>query len=153
MLARRADTLLAISVAMLVAAALGVQLGRSAVAEIDPIHFLGAAAAPRGIDPDARRPAPDAFASAYGWDQGYAARAADCGGDCDARQARLALIHAVEPPAAATAEPAPWQPGETAARPLSVEPYMHYPIEGDSTATPPEESVGDKTLAEQAPMQ
>lgn len=149
MLSRRADTLLALSVAMLVAAVAGVQLGRSAVAEIDPIHFRGAAPPPRAIDPVADRPPADRYLAAYGWDEGYAARDSDCGGDCDAREARQALVRAIAPApvtAAAAAEPATWRPAAPAGRGLSVEPYMHYPIEDE----PVEDGAAAKVSADEA---
>ena len=111
---------------MLVAAVLGVQLGQSAIAEINPIHFQGAASAAARDRSRCRRPPPDAFAAAYGWDEGQAARAADCGGDCDARQARHAIAsldaaasysgrRALLARRHADAEPAPWRAGETGA--------------------------------------
>lgn len=142
---RRSNLILALSVALLGAALLGVQLGQSAISEINPVHFRGAAAPPRAIDADAPRPAPNAFASAYGWDQAHEARAAECGADCDARQARDALVFALDRPVPArragepywrdatpTTEPAAWPPGETGRGDLSVERYMHYPVEAEA---------------------
>jgi len=128
--------LLGLSIALLAAAVLGVQLGESAIGEINPIHFQGAVSSPKGIDPNAARPIPNAFAQAYGWDRGQAARAADCGGDCDAHQSRAAFatVLADPPPepywrdVTPAAAPSPPQPRE---RPLSVERYMHYPVEAE----------------------
>gem|GEM_PF-2145163 len=141
----RLSFVLALSAALLFAAILGVQLGQSAISEINPIHFRGVEARPRGIDPAAARPAPDALASAYGWGEGNAARAAECAGDCDARRARAAMASALDEAvrprpasgpywrdATPATEPKPWPPGETGEtgeRPLSVERYMHYPVE------------------------
>ena len=147
---RHSNLILASSLAFLAAAILGVQLGHSAISEINPIHFRGAAAPPRGIEPAAVRP-PDAFASAYGWEQGNAARALDCGGDCTARRARQAVIVGLEVsaprPASApywrdstpTTEPRPWPPGETGEGTPGVKRYMHYPIEEE--AAEPEAAV------------
>jgi len=73
----------AIGVAAL-AVGLGVQLGASTVNEINPIHFQGPPVHPRdrgaAIDPAALRPpAQSAYAQAYGWGEGNAARAATSG--------------------------------------------------------------------------
>ena len=158
--APRMQSILALSSALLMAAILGVQLGRSAISEIDPIHFRGAAARPRAIDPGAARPAPDAYASAFGWEAGEAMRAQDCGGDCDARRAREAMVSALDSavrprPAGEpwwrdttpTSEPKPWPAGDTGERPLSVERYMHYPVEEAAAAETPadedESAAGD----------
>ena len=142
MLRRRSDAVLALSVGIFVAAVIGVQLGHGAIAEINPIHFQGAPMPPQGIDPATIRPRPgDGYAQAYGLQQGYAARDFDCRGNCDALEARRAAITAIAAIAAPAAggpywrdatpapEPAPWPPGETGGRPLSVERYMHYPVE------------------------
>ena len=141
MLRRRSDALLALSVGIFVAAVIGVQLGHSAISEINPIHFRGAAAAPRGIDPTIAPPPPDRFVQAFDWTAGQAARAFECGGNCDAREIRQAATVAMDrirPPRTAgpwwrdatpVSEPRPWPPGETGSRRLSVERYMHYPIE------------------------
>ena len=69
---------------ILAAVAAGIHLGESAVASINPIYFQGPALHPRergaAIDESrlalARAEAPPV----YGWDQGYAARAADSEG-------------------------------------------------------------------------
>jgi len=138
---RRSDALLAFSVGLFVAAVIGVRLGHSAIADINPIHFRGAPAPPRGIDPNAAPPPADGFASAFDWNAGRAARDFECGGNCDAREVRQAAAQAIRgirsPEAAApwwrdatpVAEAKPWPPGETGGRRLSVERYMHYPIE------------------------
>ena len=151
MLARRSNQLLALSVAALVASVIGVQLGQSAIAEINPIHFRGPAAQPRGIDPAmVSPPSHDAFAQAEIWAQSYAPPHFDCGGDCDAYQARQAAATALDGAAPVprrsgshwrdatpTSEPAAWAPGETGRRTLSVDRYMHYPIEETSPEATP----------------
>jgi hypothetical protein len=160
----RSNALLGLSVAFLVAAVVGVQLGQSAISEINPIHFRGELARPVGIDPNAVQPASDAYAGAYGWDQGYAARAADCGGDCDARRARDAVAFAfVEPvpprtisapywrDVTPTAEPRAWAPGEVPNGGLSVERYMHYPIEREDQAAGEQAAADEKPAPEEEP--
>lgn len=143
MLRRRSNLGLSLSVAVLAAAVLGVLLGHGAIAEINPIHFQGAPMPPQGIDPATiRPPRGDGYAQAYGWQQGYAARDFDCRGNCDALEARRAAAEAIAIAIAAPAdsgpywrdatpapEPAPWPPGETGSRALSVERYTHYPVE------------------------
>lgn len=132
------------------AAIVGVQLGRSTISEINPIHFQGPLERPQGIDPGALQPAADSYASAYGWDQGYAARAVDCGGDCDARQGRDAIALAFAEPVAArdlsapywrdvtpTTELAPWAPGALSNRGRDVERYMRYPVAAPEAAEAP----------------
>ena len=94
---------------ILVAAAAGIHLGESAVAAITPIYFQGPALHPRdrgaAIDESrltlARAQAPQV----YGWDQGYAARAADCG-DCDGLAAREAQAYSAVVPYFGGGEPA-----------------------------------------------
>ena len=152
MVRRRFNTILNISAALLVAAAGGVQLGASVIAEINPIHFQGAAAPPRGSYPGSIPAAEDSFAAAYDWEAGHAALAAACGGDCNARLSRHATVHAYDAPAVVrpaagpywrdatpAAEPAPWPPGETGAPQPGVERYMDYPVE-----QAPAEAADDK---------
>lgn len=78
----------ALGLSLLAATAVGIQLGESAIASINPIYLKGPPLHPRdrgaAIDERdvqlARAPAP---APLYGWEQGYAARASaceDCGG-------------------------------------------------------------------------
>jgi len=163
MLRSRSNALLASSVALLAAALIGVQLGHSAIAEINPIHFQGAAEPPAGIDPGALRPpAPDSFALAYGWEQGYAARAYECAGNCDEREIRQAAAIAMEPirgqgagapawrDATPVVEPKPWAPGEIATAALSVERYLHYPVEQASADEPIEEPFAAEVSDDEA---
>ena len=152
MVRRRLNTILGFSAAVLVAGAVGVQLGESAIAEINPIHFQGAASPPRGIDPVSVAPAEDSFAAAYDWEAGHAALRAACGGDCNARLSRHATAYAYDAPAVVqpaaapywrditpAAEPAPWPAGETGAPRPEVERYMDYPVE-----QAPAEAADDK---------
>lgn len=82
-------TLPALGVAGFLAVVAGIQLGNSAVGAIDPVYFRGAAVHPRdrGAALDereleaarlARRAT--AYNELYGWDEGRAARLADCQG-------------------------------------------------------------------------
>ena len=73
------------------AAAFGVHLGESAVAEINPSHYRGPAVHPRNrgvaVEEGAFGPRAPRFADHYSWADGRVARAADCG-DCEAVAAR-----------------------------------------------------------------
>ncbi|MGE0178327.1 MAG: hypothetical protein AB7O91_00730 [Sphingomonas sp.] len=61
---------------------LGVTLGNSAISQINPIHFQGAALHPRdrgaAIDPNRPTVIPNNYEQLYGWSQGSQARAAAC---------------------------------------------------------------------------
>jgi hypothetical protein len=105
---------------------------------------------PRAIDLRAVQAPRDSLAPAYDWRQGAAARAEECGEDCEGRLARDAFVVALDETVRArhaggaywrdatpTTEPDPWTPGETGGRALSVERYMHYPVEeAPETAKP-----------------
>jgi hypothetical protein len=113
-------------------AILGVALGRSAIAEINPIHYRDPP--PLRVAGDDTGPAQDSFGQAYDWNQGAVARAVDCGGDCDRREARDAASFTFDaPPAphddAVFAEPPPWPPGAVDDGRGPAEQYAHYPIE------------------------
>lgn len=143
MLRTRSSALIASGAGLMVAAIIGIQLGQSAVSEIDPVHFQGAAERPVGIDPAAaaRRAAPDPYSQAWG-DSG--APGPICGGDCEAGQARAAAVF--DGPVATrelapywrdvtpTTELRPWRPGQVPNRGLSVERYMHYPVNEEQAA-------------------
>jgi hypothetical protein len=145
MLRTRSSALVASGAGLLLAAIIGIQLGESAISEIDPVHFQGPAEPVVGVDPAAARaPAPDPYAQAYGWDDS-GAPGPICGGDCDAGQARAAAVFAgrIETRDAAapywrdvtpTTELRPWQPGAVPYRGLSVERYMHYPVNEEQAA-------------------
>ncbi|MFN3943413.1 MAG: hypothetical protein ACK4K7_00620 [Allosphingosinicella sp.] len=79
-------TLPALGLAAIAGAVAGIYLGEDSVAQINPIHFQGPAIHPkdRGAAVPEWEPEPPraAFAGLYGWTQGQAARAQDCGG-CD----------------------------------------------------------------------
>lgn len=141
---RRPYTLPAMGGALLVAALIGVQLGRSAVASIDPIHFQGPAVHPRdrgaAIDPNAVPPAQARFTDAYGWEQGKAARLADCEGCGPEPYGDQLPVRRVAEPAWAESTPAielePWAPGEVSGRRDDIERYADYPIEEEADGKP-----------------
>jgi hypothetical protein len=95
--------LTALGVSLLVAVVLGLQLGASTIEEIKPFYFQGAAVHPRdrgaAIDESGlNRMPPPTYSDLYGWDEGSAARVADCGGDCGAlRSDRTYAYSAVVP--------------------------------------------------------
>lgn len=83
----------ALAASLLLAVILGLHLGQSSVSLINPIYYQAPPLHPRdrgaAIDERALGQAEPAYAQLYGWEQGYAARAADCG-NCEALQARAA---------------------------------------------------------------
>lgn len=76
---------------LLAAAAFGVHIGQSAIDHINPLYFQGPAVHPRDRGTVVTEASLEAqgprFADLYGWDEGDAARTADCV-DCDALAAR-----------------------------------------------------------------
>lgn len=74
---------------------IGVSLGNSAISQINPIHFQGAALHPRdrGAAVDPNRPAVIAnnYEQLYGWSQGFQARTAECPGCSFERPAEPAV--------------------------------------------------------------
>ena len=143
----RSIALLASAMGLLTAAIIGIQLCESAVAEIDPVHFQGPAERPAGIDPAAARTAvDDPYAGAHGWGESFPPGATSCGGDCEARQARAAAAAFAGPAetrdtaapywrdATPTTESRPGPQGHVPDRGLSVERYMHYPVNEEQAA-------------------
>lgn len=124
--------------AVALAVGIGVQLGESAVNQIDPLYFQGPAVHPRdrgaALDPD-NLPGPitSPYLQAYGWAQQNAALAASSSNadypyapepEPVIRQAAEEQPwEVVEAPSAA-----PWPPGQVGANP-QVERYARYPIE------------------------
>jgi hypothetical protein len=112
----------------------GVQMGESTIQAINPIHFQGAAAPVQAIDPAALPPPPQsAYAQAYGWEQGNAARQAEGVGTQDfdylpqvsVQRTAAAPVWRDQVPAATLS---PWPPGQVSSHP-QVERYTDYPIE------------------------
>jgi hypothetical protein len=98
-----------LGVSILAAAAAGIHLGESAVASINPIYFQGPALHPRergaAIDERSLALARAEAPMIYGWDQGHAARAADCG-DCGGLAAHDAQVYSAVVPYFGGDEPA-----------------------------------------------
>jgi hypothetical protein len=132
--------------ALALAVGLGVQLGESAVREIDPLYFQGPVGRPMGIDPVAQAPAPSPYAQAYGWEQGNAARLAASGIDYPYAPTPVSLVEPIVEPArqdALSPPPslAPWPPGQVSIHP-EIERYTDYPIERkDADAEAPDEEL------------
>jgi hypothetical protein len=152
------------TVLTIVAGAVGLQLGESAIGQIDPLYFQGRAEPPRDVTKDPRPQSASAFAEASGWEEGYKARAAECPG-CG-----------LATPATASARPAPlytysdaaiaprWQYADDAAsgdevrieRSLGsaqVQRYLHYPVSADQAearaaldSEPAEAAESDETI-------
>jgi hypothetical protein len=134
------------------AVGIGVQMGESAIGEINPIHFQGAAPPVRAIDPAALPPpATSAYAQAYGWEQGNAARQADGGSfqDFDYVPQPAMLQRTAEPSWREPAAPVnltPWPPGQVSSHP-DIERYTDYPIEAKPAGQPepePEPAAPDQ---------
>ncbi|HEV2817766.1 MAG TPA: hypothetical protein VGW40_11185 [Allosphingosinicella sp.] len=117
--------------ALALAVGFGVQLGESAVREIDPVFFQGPAPPAIAVEPAAAAPATSAYSQAYGWEAGNAARLAASGIDYPYAPTPVPVALPAAAPAQREAEPlslAPWPPGQVAPRP-EVERYLDYPIE------------------------
>ncbi|HEY0012400.1 MAG TPA: hypothetical protein VGB79_06050 [Allosphingosinicella sp.] len=118
---------------ILAAGAFGVHVGESAIGQINPLYFQGAAVHPRDrgvvVDEAALVEQGPRFAQLYGWAEGAAARNADCI-NCEALSARDAYAGAGAPHQALLetgwrAEPqtAAWSPEpEDALTPVTDEP-------------------------------
>lgn len=127
------------AVALVAAAIAGVQLGRSAISEINPIHFQGPLERPQAITPPPE-PAPfDPYAQSYQWTL-PPPRAVECGVDCEGVQIERAAHLAMDAsagrdnalPSWRDATPAtqlrPWPPGEVPNANRSIERYLRYPV-------------------------
>ena len=138
----RPSNLALTSVGLVVAAILGVQLGQSAIAEINPVHFQGPLA-PQGITPPPE-PAPyDPYGHPFVWSMTPTASLVDCLGDCGAARTREAVRLAMDESAGRDpalpywrdATPAtelrPWAPGAVPEGSRNVIRYMHYPVNRD----------------------
>jgi hypothetical protein len=113
--------------AIALAVGLGVQLGESAVREIDPLYFQGPAARPEAVEPVAEASAP----LPYGWEAGNAARLAEASVDYPYAPTPMPVALPAATPAEAPPPPlslAAWPPGQVSSHP-EVERYTDYPIE------------------------
>ena len=87
---------------LLAAVAFGIHLGESSIGQINPIYFQGPAVHPRdrgaAIDESSLPPpARPAYRDLYGWDEGEAARTAECYG-CGQARRRDAYAYSAEVP-------------------------------------------------------
>ena len=165
-------TLPVLAGSLLASVALGIHLGESSIAQINPIYFQAPPLHPRdrgaAIEEGnlARAPAdyalPLDYAGLYGWDQGQAAVAADCG-DCAGMRGRETRAYSARVPyfgsrgdlhaAVAQARDRLGDEFAEAPRELSpprpqVERYAHYPM---TVETPkPEVQVVAQAVAEEA---
>ena len=137
--------------ALALAVGLGVQLGESAVRDIDPLYFQGPAARPMGVDPADAAPLTSPYAQAYGWEAGNAARLAESGIDYPYAPTPVVLRTVeLEPREVAAPSLAPWPAGEVSEHP-EVERYLDYPIEQKPQLAEPavEEPAADGSAAEE----
>lgn len=138
------------SIGVAAATIIGVQLGQSAISEINPVHFQGALA-PQGITPPPE-PAPyDPYAQTYVWSLNPPPFSVDCRPDCDSPRAQQAMRLALDEAAGRDsalpywrdATPAtelqPWQPGAVPGG--TFERYMHYPVNREQAEHPEAEPV------------
>ena len=147
------------------AVAMGIHLGESSIGQINPIYFQEPPLHPRdrgaAIDETRLHQVQPAYADLYGWEQGHAAIAADCG-NCQALHARDAYAYsAVVPyfgdrprlrPAVARApepdvifdEPVEDESPRQAA---PIERYAHYAVSADEAV-----ETADEATAEAAPL-
>ena len=155
---------------ILAAVVVGIHLGESSVGLINPIYFQGPALHPRdrgaALDERALVARAPAQGQLYGWEEGRAARAADCV-DCDALQARDAHVYSAEvpyfggrgearAPAVETRYDSYAAPDEYEAAPAEqvVEPkspilrYAYYPVEEPVVEAEPEMATDEKYYAE-----
>lgn len=140
MLHARPSGLVLTSVGLIGAAVVGVQLGESAISEINPIHFQGPLESPRAITPPPEAVPYDPYGRDYVWSLPPDPTRVQCIGECDtaqsARAVRLALDESSGRDAALPywrdATPATelraWPPGEMPNAGLSLERYMRYPV-------------------------
>ena len=149
---------------LLASIALGIHLGESSISQINPIYFEAPPVHPRdrgaAIDEASLHRAQDPYPQYYGWDEGQAALAAECG-HCAVRPPRQAVAYSAEVPyfgsrsdlrrAVAEArddlgDEFASVPDDLSARVEPIERYAHYPV----TAEPPKEV--DEFVAEPEPQ-
>lgn len=145
----RPSSLALTSVGLVFAAILGVQLGQSAISEINPIHFQGPLERPQAITPPPE-PAPyNPYGQNYVWSISPPTSLVDCvEADCGAARTREAVRLALDESAGRDpalpywrdATPAtelqPWAPGTLPDRGPGVERYMHYPVNREQADAP-----------------
>ena len=138
---------------LLVAAAVGVQLGESSIGLINPIYFEEPPLHPRdrgaALEERALQPARNGYAGLYGWEQGHAAIAAECF-ECGAPDVRGEQAYSARVPyfgsrgevrvAVADARELLGDrfaevPDDVAPRRADVERYAHFPVSEDAPPT------------------
>lgn len=157
MLRARPSRLALTSVGLAAAAIIGVQLGQSAISQINPVHFQGPLAV-EGITPPPE-PAPfDPYAQAYVWSMNPPPMPVDCGADCDGMQAQRAMRLALAESAGRDAslpywrdatpntQLQPWAPGAVPGG-GTFERYMHYPIDREQAERPQAEPAAVQTVS------
>lgn len=139
------------SVGLAAAAILGVQLGQSAISEINPVHFQGPLA-PQAITPPPE-PAPyDPYAQNYVWSANPGYSVVDCAPGCDSARTRRAVQYALDQSAGPdpslpywrdatpNTELQPWSPGAMPGG-RTFDRYMHYPVDRAQAERPLVEQV------------
>lgn len=97
-------SIITLGVGGVLAVIFGVSLGNSAISQINPLYFQGAALHPRdrgaAVDPNAPTVIPNRYEQLYGFNEGLQARAMDCVGCTFAPPAILdrALVQAASAP-------------------------------------------------------
>jgi hypothetical protein len=158
-------TLPVLGASLLLSVAGGIHLGESTIGLVNPIYFQGPALHPRdrgaAIDESRLPIRGPVYRELYGWEEGYAARAADCL-DCEALAARDAFAYsAIVPyfgsgPDYRTTVSERAEPDSQYAKlivPPSEEPsvrseelvvrYAYYPVEAEQGMGGPEEPVDE----------
>ncbi len=138
----RNSVLPVMTVLTIVAGAVGLQLGESAISQIDPLYFQSGREPLRDVSKDPRPPSTSAFAEASGFAEGFAARAADCPG-CSVVMPATAVAPGAPLYTYSDATIAPrWEfadYGETedevrldrSVESAQVQRYLHYPVSAD----------------------
>jgi hypothetical protein len=123
-----------------IAAILGVQMGHSAISEINPVHFQGPLERPRAVAPPPELPEYDPYSRQYTWTMPPQPPITNCAAPCDTRESRAAMRLAMDESAGRDAtlpywrdatpatELQPWAPGAVPDRGRGIERYMHYPV-------------------------
>lgn len=157
----RNSVLPVMTVLTIVAGAVGLQLGESAIGQIDPLYFEGGREPLRDVTKDPRPASASAFGQASGWAEGYQARAADCGG-CDLAMAPTAAVPAAPLYTYSDATIAPrWDYADDAAsgdevrlerslESAQVQRYLHYPVSADQAEIRAGLEGGSAEAAEEA---
>lgn len=132
------------TVLTVIAVAVGLQLGATTIAQIDPLYFEGKAPAAQDVTKGPQPVRQNAYAQASGWAEGYQARARDCG-DCPLAVGQPAASNIPDEPLYSYSDPTIEPRWQTADAPLVAEPlpparsaeanrvsrYLDYPVSAD----------------------